>query len=113
MHIDKEFEMLLEENLECELTNFFSTFDLISSIVRKKLELLQSTHVPVIAPNTSQSTPRPQSLIGAALNKANPLKKEKQPSWIPIATLSGHRDGVWDVCSCLWDKYYVATASAG
>jgi hypothetical protein len=79
--------------------------------VRKKLELLQHQQ-----PQALPSTPtRSQSVLGAAFSKANPLKKKEKepPAWLKLTSLTGHRDGIWDICNCRWEKSYFATASLG
>jgi len=43
----------------------------------------------------------------------NPLKKkEREPEWEHLTHFVGHRDGIWEVSSCKWEKYLFATASA-
>jgi hypothetical protein len=101
----------------------YFAFLLIPPSVRKKLDTYQQQlqaqhqqqqqqqqqqHISV-GGGGSGGGPVVRKGLGAALN----FKKEKEPSWLKVIGFTGHRDGIWDIASCKWDRNLIGTASVG
>jgi len=96
--IEKEFELLWEENQD----------------MRKKLEEIRQTYPAALSETVVKRVDSAGS-IGAKIEKSrlNPLKKkDREPEWEKLTHFVGHRDGIWDVTTCKWEKHAFATASA-
>ena len=38
---------------------------------------------------------------------------KREAEWEILTHFVGHRDGLWEISTCKWDRYAFATASAG
>eukprot|EP01114_Cavostelium_apophysatum_P016716 TRINITY_DN4812_c0_g2_i2.p1 TRINITY_DN4812_c0_g2~~TRINITY_DN4812_c0_g2_i2.p1 ORF type:complete len:425 (-),score=84.99 TRINITY_DN4812_c0_g2_i2:1728-3002(-) len=95
--IDKEFQILWEENQE----------------LRRRLEDVNRTGIP----SNPERFPAPRRNVSHALELTNMLGSrlptfKKDPEWEMITHFVGHRDGIFEVSTCKWDKNSFATASA-
>jgi len=96
--IEKEFELIWEENQE----------------LRRRLE--DSTPVPV--PRLSLPFPKKELSSGSITSKVmseaqklNPLKKKEIAEWTRLTQFVGHFDGIWEISMCRWANF-LATSSA-
>eukprot|EP01118_Nematostelium_gracile_P014843 TRINITY_DN5863_c0_g1_i2.p1 TRINITY_DN5863_c0_g1~~TRINITY_DN5863_c0_g1_i2.p1 ORF type:complete len:507 (-),score=121.82 TRINITY_DN5863_c0_g1_i2:30-1550(-) len=106
--IEKEFELLWEENHE----------------LRKRLDevMVASTGTSLNQKSISDRFPLDRKSssvdlkdIRTNINRMNLLKKkERKPEWDRLTHFIGHRDGIWEISTCRWEKKSnsFATASA-